>query len=84
VTAACVHHWIVESPNATARNVLIGVCKRCGEDRRFTSPEGSWDWNGQGIGISAAQFSETRPHARPAPIAKRGVPRMYGDGGYEG
>lgn len=37
-TPVCVHHWILDAPDAGA---VIGRCKRCRTDRLFSaSPEG--------------------------------------------
>jgi hypothetical protein len=33
---ACVHHWLIDEKN-------LGVCKKCGDVKRFSS---AWEWGG--------------------------------------
>ncbi len=39
--AACVHHWIIESPNG---RTSAGVCKRCGDTRDFANATENVMW----------------------------------------
>ena len=39
--AACVHHWLIESPNGSTS---AGVCKRCGETRDFANATENVMW----------------------------------------
>jgi hypothetical protein len=33
---ACVHYWLIDEKN-------LGVCKKCGVEKRFSS---AWEWGG--------------------------------------
>jgi hypothetical protein len=39
--AACVHHWIIESPNGRESR---GACKRCGLQKEFVNSTESVQW----------------------------------------
>ena len=41
ITAACAHHWVIESPNGPLSE---GVCQRCGERREFSNSVDSQPW----------------------------------------
>ncbi len=58
---ACVHHWLIDEKN-------LGVCKKCGVVKRFSS---AWEWGGsQRSGVG--RYSKGQK-ASPAPVV---LPKM--------
>ena len=51
-TATCVHHWLIDAPDADETPNSKATCKKCGALDSFTNSINYSDWNG---------YNKTRP-----------------------
>lgn len=72
-TPACVHHWVIETPDEVLGSVFSpGVCKLCGDKRKFRNVSRTGKtWSGKD---RTAAAKPTRQERSKRPIRLRSTP----------
>ncbi len=56
-SAACRHHWVIDTPNGA---VSGGRCKRCGVDKEFRNSSEEMLWDSDSFSLNGSRFRGRR------------------------
>lgn len=65
---ACVHHWVIETPQGATS---LGRCKLCGEIREFRNSAADTLWEGDPMSSISKMGGGNRPVVRQRPANLR-------------
>lgn len=57
LSAACRHHWVIETPNGSLSR---GYCKLCGVERAFRNSSEEMMWDSDSFSLSGSRYRGRR------------------------